>query len=467
MDITTAISLIKRYEPIHTAFVNKAAIAERYYSGEPDIFFKPAKHDGEETVRTADNRISRDFYGLLVDQKSAYLYTDPPVFDTGDDRLNGIVTETLGEEFQRECKKLCVNASNSGVGWIHYWQGDSGIEYAVVDSTEIVPIWSKGLKKQLLAVLRIYTDVDEENGDSLVIYEIWTPAECASFCRRVQDDVEMLREFPEFPISSVYSIYDIQTEYTNVLHHGLGEVPFVAFYNNSRHRSDLDRVKRLIDVYDAVFSGFVDDLEDIQELILILTGYGGTDLAGFLDDLKRFKVIKMDADENSGLDTLKMEIPVEARQTLLDLTRQAIIEVGQGYDPRPENFGNSSGVALRFFYAALEMKAGQQETEFRLGFARLVKAICRGAGREIGIIRQTWMRTAIQSDLEAVQMCAQSVGIVSRRTILEHHPFVEDVDAEIERLEEEEAAALDEYEGAFPLKATGANSDGEDGEGEE
>lgn len=464
MTIQTAINLIKKYEPVHSDFIRKAMIAERYYQGDTDIKYKEAKN--EEGVRTADNRVSRDFYGLLVDQKSAYLFTEAPIFDTGNKWLNKKVTETLGEEFTRECQKLCVNASNTSVGWAHYWRGEHGIEYAVVDSSEIVPIWSKGLKKQLLAVLRIYSDIDENTGDQLVVYEIWIDTECASYCRKVGDSVELLREFPQFPVSTTYSIYDIQTEYTNILTHDLGEVPFIAFYNNSRHRSDLDRVKKLIDVYDVVFSGFVDDLEDIQELILILTGYGGTNMSEFLDDLKRYKVIKMDADEGSGLDTLKMEIPVEARQTLLDLTRQAIIEVGQGYDPRPENFGNSSGVALRFFYAPLEMKAGQMETEFRLGFARLVKAICRGLGTEVPVVRQTWTRTAIRSDLETVQMCAQSVGVVSQKTILEHHPFVEDVDAEEQRLKEEEEAGL-EYQAAFPLSPARDAEGGEQTAGEE
>ena len=57
---------------------------------------------------------------------------------------------------------------------------------------------------------------------------------------------------------------------------------------------DLRNIKPLIDVYDKVYSGFINDLDDIQELIFVLTGYGGTDLNGFLNDLKKYKVIKLD-----------------------------------------------------------------------------------------------------------------------------------------------------------------------------
>jgi len=36
-------------------------------------------------------------------------------------------------------------------------------------------------------------------------------------------------------------------------------------------------------------------------------------------------------------------------------------------------------------------------------------------------------------------MCSKSMGVVSKRTILAHHPFVEDVNEEIKQIEAEEA----------------------------
>ena len=130
-------------------------------------------------------------------------------------------------------------------------------------------------------------------------------------------------------------------------------------------------------------------MDDIQELIFVLSGYGGTDLDTFLADLKKYKTIKVDGDEgsNPGVSTLNIEIPIDARNSVLESTRKAIFEQGQGFDPQPENFGNQSGEALKFMYSLLEMKAGLTETEFQLGFARLVRAICRhegiGAGTDL------------------------------------------------------------------------------------
>ena len=123
---------------------------------------------------------------------------------------------------------------------------------------------------------------------------------------------------------------------------------------------------------------------------------------------------------------------------MLDVTRKAIFEQGQGFDPQPENFGNQSGEALKFMYSLLEMKVGLMETEFKLGFARLIRAICKHENIECKSIIQTWTRTSIKNDTEQAQICKDSIGIVSKRTILKNHPLVEDADIELKYLEEEE-----------------------------
>ncbi len=149
--------------------------------------------------------------------------------------------------------------------------------------------------------------------------------------------------------------------------------------NNNIVENDLVNIKGHSDNYDKVFSGFVNDREDIQETIFVLSGYSGTDLNGFLNDIKKYKAIKLDeyGEGNSGVNALTIDISVEAQKELLDITRRAIFEKGQGIDPQPDQFGNASGVALKFMYSLLELKAGLLETEFRLGFGDFIRAICQ------------------------------------------------------------------------------------------
>ena len=466
MELEAMKSLIKKYETGHRGFVIQAEIAERYYRNETDILFSKKDTVKNEKViidadqdvydsplRNADNRIPRNFHGLIVNQKAAYMFTAPPLFDVGSKKSNDTIVDTLGDEYRKSCMELCINAANTGIGWIHYWENEAAFEWAVVDSKQVIPVFDKSLKQKLLGVLRVYNSIDEETGDNYTVYEYWTKSECQTFRRHTSGTVDSgLMHYDMFA--------DPQSgEPLSSYRHGFEEVPFIPFYNNNIHTDDLKNIKPLIDVYDKVFSGFINDLEDVQELIFVLSGYGGTGLNGFLQDLKKYKAIRLDDDDTGhpGVSTLNIEIPIEARNSVLEATRKAIFEQGQGFDPQPENFGNQSGEALKFMYSLLEMKAGLTETEFQLGFARLIRAVCKYHHIECKKIIQTWTRTCIKNDTETAQICRDSVGIISRKTILKNHPFVEDADDEMNQLEDEERRAqekADEYVKAFQTRET-------------
>lgn len=53
----------------------------------------------------------------------------------------------------------------------------------------------------------------------------------------------------------------------------MGEVPFIPFWNNVTHTPDLPLYKDLIDAYDKVYSGFHNDIDDVQEVIFVIKNY--------------------------------------------------------------------------------------------------------------------------------------------------------------------------------------------------
>lgn len=453
--------LIKKYIEKHPTEVARIEVAERYYRKDNDI--KYAKKTGEvkeaeNPLRTSDNKIPSNFYKLLVNQKAAYAFTEKVLFDTGNKTLNDLVSKTLGDSFQKKCKSLCVQASNASVGWLHYWKGEDGnFHYSIIKSKQIVPVWTKDLEKKLHAVLRTYSMIDETDGMEYIIYEFWTDQQCESFRRRADLDFESLQYFYQ------HLIIDMDTgteEYAQVYEHGLGEVPFIFFNNNDEETDDLKDIKELIDAYDKVFSGFLNDLEDIQELIFIITNYGGDaeNAVQILQEMKAKKIINVEsegADDKSGVSTLAIEIPVAARKEMLTITRKAIFEQGMGIDPDPQNFGNSSGVALQYLYSLLELKVGFMETEFRLSFNRLVRAILKFHGKSCDNIEQIWTRTSVTNDAEMAEIAQKSKNVISDETIVRRHPWVDDVEKELERLEKQKEAAGPSWDEVPPVKEDG------------
>lgn len=462
MDIQIIKEKIKKYKEGHAGFINKAGEAERYYRNETDILFnrstKEKEEIGETPLRNADNRIPFNFHGLLVNQKASYMFTAPPMFDIGSKAGNKKLQAFLGDKYHKTCKDLCIEASNATVGWIHIWKDrvKGFYRYAVVPSMQIIPMWNKSLEKELVGVLRYYRDMTEE-GKEIEVYEYWNDLVCQAYCVKAGDSIETgLAEYPRFLLMDEYGV----EKESSCFEHGIGEVPFFAFYNNNTGTNDLKNIKPLIDTYCKVFSGFVNDLEDIQEVIFILTNYGGADLGEFLSDLKYYKAIKIDADEDdskSGVSTLSIELPVEARKELLATTRKCIFEQGQGIDPDPQNFGNSSGVALSFLYSLLELKSGLMEVEFRPSFGRFIRCICRLLNLEIkdDVVVQTWTRTSVRNDTELASIAQQSNGIVSNETILKNHPWVENAEQEKQQIKKEAGEESGTYQDAFQKKEGG------------
>lgn len=202
---------------------------------------------------------------------------------------------------------------------------------------------------------------------------------------------------------------------SNTYKHDYGRVPFIKFRKNLYEKPELDKVKGSIDIYDKVYNGFANDLEDIQQTLVILKGYGSADLDEFMDAIKEYKAINVD--EDGGVSQLQIEIPVEARQTMLDITKRKIFDEGQGIDPAKfMDNGALSGKAIKGLYAHLDLKASTTEKNFRQGLAELIRAIMQSIGLsdyENRNIAQTWTKNAIQDDLERVQAIAQLAPYMS------------------------------------------------------
>lgn len=449
MELGVMKKLIRLHQRAHGKLVRDSMRAERYYRKKNDILKIGARSAGSENpMHSADNRIPSNFYNILVNQKASYLFTAPPIFDTGNAGLNEAVAGCLGDDFAKVCKNLCINASNCVVAWLHYWTNENEeFRYAVIDSKQCIPIWTNDLEKELSGFLRMYDQTDDD-GRVYNIYEYWDKTTCYSFYKENQAAMDKLQFYNSYGLRP-YGLTDT-FDGSAVYNHDFGEVPFIPFFNNAEGGNDLDDIKELIDTYDKVYSGYLNDIEDIQEVIFVLSGYEGESLAEFLHKLKKYKTIKIDGDDTGkgGLSTLTIDIPVEAREKMLTMTRKAIFEQGMGIDPDPQNFGNSSGVALSYLYSLLELKAGLMETEFRSGFSQLIKAICRFLGATPDTIIQTWTRTAVRNDSELAAIAAQSVGVLSNRTVVANHPWVDDPEKELEQIrqEEEEEAAKGGYD---------------------
>ena len=345
--------------------------------------------------------------------------------------LNALLDETWDDRLQ----ELAKNASNKGVEWLMPFIDATGnFRYIIVPAEQCIPIYETDYEEDLVAMLRYYPA--EVGGETKTRAEWWTAEGVSTY------------------IETEAGVYDLESEDGHFLLNGIpmgwGRVPFVEFANNEERFSDLKYYKEQIDVYDIIVSDLANDLTDVQKLIFVLKGYGGQSLSEFLQNLRYYRAIQVDPEAGAGVDTLSADPPITAIDSFLDRLEENIFLFGQGVNVKTDKFGAApSGIALKFLYSLLDLKSDIMARRFSVA----IKKFCWFAAKYLDLkgvgtfdsrsVKITYNKSLLINDLELSQIAASSMGIISQETIVAHHPWVDDAQAEMTRLQAEQESKVD------------------------
>lgn len=220
------------------------------------------------------------------------------------------------------------------------------------------------------------------------------------------------------------------------------KIPWIQWKFNDDDMTSLKPIKTFIDILDINLSDLANNIDDIQDAVWILENYQGQSLQEFMDDLKIKKAINVG--EGGKVDNKTVEIPYEAREKLYEICEKNIYRFGRGIDfSRRNDLGNSTGVALKWAYGPLDEKADELENYGEEALNRLFSLMLEYINKYITPVPEyitsnslefIFDRTMITNEKEKVEMLLGSTGMISAKTILENHPFVPDVDIELNRL---------------------------------
>ena len=105
---------------------------------------------------------------------------------------------------------------------------------------------------------------------------------------------------------------------------------------------------------------------------------------------------------------------------------------------------------IQSMYSDIDLDANQMEVEFQASFEELMWFINKALNinETLDVI---FNRDVLVNESETINNCKASVGIISQKTIITQHPWVNNVDEEIKQLEKENKE-LDPYPGDFGTK---------------
>jgi SPP1 family phage portal protein len=418
---------------------------EKYYKAENDILErKMIRYEDERPVideTKTNNRLAHAFMRNLVDDKINYLLVKPYTMICEDEDYLKRVQSTLGRRFQKRLAQLGTEASNKGIAWLHvYIDAEGNFKMMKIPSEQCVPIWTDNDCEELQALIRYYdlevyegkekkivTKIEYHTPDGVEYYELNSDGQVILDAEKYLDAEGDGTLLPHFEVDGEPGAWD--------------RVPFIPFKNNDMELPDLQFVKTLIDDYDRTRSDISNLLTDIKNVIFALRGYGGENLSDFMRDLSYYRAVKLD--EDGGLDKIESTINIEAAEKHWETLKKDIFDFGQGVDENRDKIGNApSGIALRFLYSGLDLKCNTLEEWFKWGFEQLLYFVNKYleitkqpvSDKEITIV---FNRDIAVNESQAITDCLNSKGIISNKTIIANHPWVEDIEEELKQIEKE------------------------------
>lgn len=401
----------------------------------------------------ANNKLAHAKYHNMVEEKVSYLLSRPYSLDCdckeNDSYLNNL-KNVLGKKFQYNLASLGYEASNKGIAWLQIYLDQQGrFKTMMIPSEQCIPLWKDNSHEELEAMVRVY-DVMAWEGNyrkTVTNVEVWTAMDVKYY--RLESQVLIPYSNMNYDDNGPIAHYQKDGKWMS-----WGMVPFIPFKNNRFELCDLKFVKSLVDAYDMTRSEAANYVEEVKNLIFILKGYGGADLNEFMSDLLTFRAVK--TDEDGSVDTLTPEMDITALREHYEQLKRDITEDGQSVNKDLDKFGSApSGVALKFMYAALDLKCNALEVEFKFGFEKLLQFINIYLGQSQSIVDTHEVDIVFNRDMEineteVITNCQNSMGTVSKKTIITNHPWIKDVEAELEQIAVEEEEALTKLEDIVP-----------------
>lgn len=373
-----------------------------YYRGEQSV-------DKGETVRgRPDNRLRAPFPRYITEVHTGYFLGLPPTVAYGG--AAGARHAALSRELDLPHLyfDLGRDLSICGAGFALVWAERGGVKVCRCDPCGCFAIRSGDAGAPLLAAVRLFAS--GRGGTRGVLY---TAERLVPF---VWDGTGVTLGAAE----------------ENLLH----TIPLLPFSNNCQGVGDFAMVTGLVDAYNVLLSGALDDMQSVANAFLALYGMQGTTQRD-IEQANRSRILSLS--EGGRAEFVVKNLNHEALGQLEVNLRRSILQLSMTPDLCDEHFaGNSSGVALQYKLWGIEQVRAAKERTFTDGLRALLAVLTEGEcllGRSVDLTggEVTFYKNLPQDNAALAETLLSLSPLLSRQTILENLPWVADAQEELRR----------------------------------
>ncbi len=407
-----------------------AADAELYYKHQnPTIMrFQKFVHNqfGQKVpdIWSANNKIASNWYNYFTTQAVSYLLGNGVTFKTEANK------KKLGKDFDKRVQDCATAAKNGGISF-GFWNYD---HLEVFKLTEFVPLYDEddgGLK----AGIRFW-QIDDQKPLRATLYEL---DGYTDYIKRKDEDVTVLHDKRAYKQIVRKSEVEGETILDGENYPGF---PVVPLFNVNR-QSDLVGNRGVIDAYDLMISGLINNVSDGEFLYWVLTncdGMSDEDVARFMQRMVTSHFAKADGtDEGSKIEAHKAEVPVNATAEALDRLTEQLYADFMALKVQDLSAGNKTATEVTAAYEPINQKTDQFEycvTEFIDGILALA-----GIDDE-----PTYTRSQMSNQGELLEMVLQCAEYLDDEYVTTKIlTLLGDADKVQEVLKRKDAEAADRY----------------------
>lgn len=401
---------------------------KNYYDGIQQILNKSYNDASKPCNRTVIN-----YCKSLVDSYCGYLATPGYISYSSDEDIEDIMNILRYNDYQAEDADFLLDALIYGVAAELMFIDEAGqTRFRLINPTQCFGVYDDSLTGDLIYFVRFYKANEWDETDT---YNV-----------------------------DVYSDYDIKhytmsgnNGYLTLISeepHYFSQCPANIFYLPDE-KSIFDCVLSLQDAANEIVSAEIDDFSAFCDAYLALIGVDAD--AEDIAKMKENRVLILP--ENSTPLWLTKNANDTQVENILKRIHDSIYRIASCPDFSSETFvgGVSSGVAIRYRLTGMETRAGKIEAVMKKALQRRVEIICGIASLKLGeeVFRDISIvfKRNIPEDYSSLITLVNSLkGTVSDATLLEQLPFIDDVNAELEKVQEQKQANMKLYSFDSPME---------------
>lgn len=422
----SAALLQKMISRFNVNVVPKLTKYKNYYDGKHAILQKSYADTSKPCNRTVVN-----YTRTIADAYTGYLATPGFISYSSKDDIEEIMNILRYNDYQNEDSSFLQDALIYGVAYeLMFFDAFGQTRFRLINPTTCFGVFDDSLTGDLRYFVRIYKLSDWEDSIKYRV-DVYSDFDIKHYeMSGMNGALSFINEEPHFFSQCPANILALPDE-----------------------KSIFDCIMSLQDSANEILSAEIDDYSAFCDAYLALVGVDAD--ADDIAAMKQNRVLVLP--EGATAQWVTKNASDAQVENILKRLHERIYGVAQCPDFSSESFvgGVSSGIAIRYRLCGMENKAGAIEAIMKKALQRRVEIICGVASLKYGEeifrdIKIDFKRNIPEDITTSINLVNALKGSVSDATLLGQLPFVEDVNAELEAVQEQKKANMELYSfGAF------------------